>query len=100
MKSKSVSVTDYAPTARALEKIDATDASNIKWKFKIANFICKQQLPFMEMGPVCSLEEKHGVHLGTGYKNNKACAVFVNFIAQEEKPFWMLIQKPDFSVYK
>ena len=37
------------------------------------------------MGPICSLEEKHGVNLGTGYKNDKACAVFVEFIAQERR---------------
>ena len=74
MKSKAVSVTDYAPIARALEKKDTTTASNIKWKFEIAYFICKQHLPFTEMGPICSLEEKHGVHLGTGYKSDKACA--------------------------
>ena len=101
MKSKAVSVMDYAPIVRALEKKDATTASNIKQKFEIAYFICKQHLPFTEMGPICSLEEKHGVHLGTGYKNDKACAVFVEFIAQERRePFWMLFQKPDFSVYK
>ena len=34
----------------------------------------------MEMG---GLEEKHGVNLGTGYKNDRACAVIVEFIAQE-----------------
>ena len=37
------------------------------------------------MGPICGLEEKHGVSLGTGYKNDKACAVFVDFIAQERR---------------
>ena len=85
MKSKAVSVTDCAPIARALEKIDATTVSNIKRKFEIAYFISKQHLPFTEMGPICSLEEKHLVHLGTGYKNDKACAVFVKFIAQERR---------------
>lgn len=35
------------------------------------------------MGPICGLEEKYGINLGTGYKNDKACAVFVKFIAQE-----------------
>ena len=85
MKSKAVSVTDYAPIARALEKMDAITASNIKRKFKIAYFICKQHLPFTKMGPICGLEEKHRVNLGTGYKNDKACALFVEFIAQERR---------------
>ena len=37
------------------------------------------------MGPICSLEEKHGANLGTGYKNDKACAVFVELIAKERR---------------
>ena len=36
------------------------------------------------MGPICSLEEKHRV-LGTGYINDKVCAVFIEFIAQERR---------------
>ena len=27
----------------------------------------------------------HGVHLGTGYNNDKACAVFVELITQEQR---------------
>ena len=76
-----MSVVNYAPIARALEKMDASTASKIKWKF--VYFICKQYLLFTEMGPICSLEEKHGVNLGTGYKNGKVYAVFVEFISQE-----------------
>ena len=34
---------------------------------------------------LCQLEEKHGVGLGTGYKNNKACANFVHYIAEDQK---------------
>ena len=29
--------------------------------------------------------ERHGVNLGTGYKNEKACATFVDFIALEQQ---------------
>ena len=32
------------------------------------------------MSTLCELEEKHGVDLGAGYKNNQACAVFVDGI--------------------
>ena len=84
-RSKAVPAVDYAPIARALERMDANTASIMKRKFEIAYFICKQHLPFTEMGPICGLEEKHGVNLGTGYKNDKACAVFAEFIAQERR---------------
>ena len=37
------------------------------------------------MAPLCALEEKHGVDLGSGYKNDKACATFVEYIAQQQR---------------
>lgn len=37
------------------------------------------------MAPLCELQERHGVDLGTGYKNKKACATFTDFIALEQK---------------
>ena len=37
------------------------------------------------MAAVCELEEKHGVDLGAGYKNNQACATFVDYIAQSQR---------------
>ena len=30
-------------------------------------------------------EENHGVNLGVGYKNSHVCAMFVSFIAKEQK---------------
>ena len=37
------------------------------------------------MAPICELEEKHGVILGSGYKNDQACATFVGYIAQIQR---------------
>ena len=37
------------------------------------------------MAPLCQLEGGHDVNLGTGYKNNQACAQFVEFIAKVEQ---------------
>jgi len=37
------------------------------------------------MVPLCQLEEKHGIRLGTGYKNDRACANFVHYIAEDQK---------------
>ena len=49
----------------------------IEYQAEIQNSLlyCKQRLPFTEMGPICSLEEKDRVNLGSGYKNDKACTV-------------------------
>ena len=43
------------------------------------------RLGLHEMEAVCELEEKHGVNLGTGYKNNQACSTFVEYIAQSQR---------------
>jgi len=74
-------VTAYAPIAKALIMMDARTAETQKKKFKIAYFLCKENLPFIKMAPLCQLEEKHNVKLGTSYKNDQACASFVQYIA-------------------
>ena len=33
------------------------------------------------MKVLCELEERHGVDLGRGYKNDRSCATYVEFIA-------------------
>ena len=42
-------------------------------------------MAFAKMGVLCKLEERHGVDLGQGYKNDKACASFVDYIANEQR---------------
>ena len=47
--------------------------------------IAKENLPFTKMKALCELEERHGAELGQGYKNDRACASFVEFIAREQQ---------------
>ena len=56
-----------------------------KRKFDIAYFVAKEHLAFAKMGPLCELQERHGIDIGTGYKNQKSCATFIDFIALEQK---------------
>ena len=84
-KSQSSDVTEYAPIAKALSTLDASSEQRLKRKFEIAYMLCKQNLPFTKMAPICELEERHGVDLGSGYKNDQACATFVGYIAQEQR---------------
>jgi hypothetical protein len=70
------------PIIRALYHIDSATLATVKRKFDIAYFIPKEGLPFTNMDPLCQLEERHDVNLGTGYKNNQACTQFVEFIAK------------------
>ena len=57
--------------------MDASTASNIKQKFYFKHLL------FTEMRPIYGLEDKHRVNLGTGYENDKACIMFIEFIAKE-----------------
>ena len=54
-------------------------------KFYISYMIAKEKLAFTKMKPICELEESLGVNLEMGHKNNHACAMFVSFIAKEQK---------------
>ena len=45
--------------------------------------LCKEKLAFSKMAAICEFEERYGVELGTGYKNKKVCATFVDYISQE-----------------
>ena len=74
---------DVAQIARALSTLDQDTASKLKRKFEIAYLICKEGLAFTKMSALCEYEEKHD--LGAGYKNNRACAVFVDYIAQAQR---------------
>ena len=84
-KSQGSVVVEYAPIAEILSTLDDNAERKLKRKFEIAYFLCKQNLSFTKMAPLCTLEEKHGIDLGSGYKNNKACATFVEYIAQQQR---------------
>jgi len=84
-QSSASDVTEYAPITKALSTLDARSEQRLKRKFEIAYLLCKQNLAFLKMAPICELEEKHGVDLGSGYKNDQTCATFVEYIAQEQR---------------
>jgi hypothetical protein len=84
-KQQGSDVTEYAPIAKALLTMDQSTQVILKRKFDIAYFIAKEKLAFTKMKPLCDLEEHHGVELGPRYKNDDACAMFVNYTAKEQK---------------
>ena len=84
-KQRSSNVCDYAPIARSLTQssVDANTREKTKRKFDMAYLIAKEKLAFTKMAPICELEERHSVDLGVGYKNNRACATFTEFIGRD-----------------
>ncbi len=47
--------------------------------------LAKEKLAFRKMASICELEERHGVNLGQGYKNDQACSAFIDFIASDQQ---------------
>lgn len=76
---------EYSPLARMLSKLETASEKRVKMQFETAYLIAKEGLAFTNMKPLCYLQEKHGVDLGVTYRNDLACASFVNFIAQDLK---------------
>ena len=59
--------------------LDSETEAKVKRKFEIAYLISKEGLAFTKMSALCQLEERHGVDLGVGYKDNQACTTFVDY---------------------
>eukprot|EP00731_Ephydatia_muelleri_P017065 Em0010g163a len=72
------------PIIQMIQNLDAETEARVKRKFDIAFFICKENLSFLKMGSLCELQTRHGVDLGEGYKNNKACTEFAHYIAEDQ----------------
>jgi len=85
-KMNAPSPLEYAPVAKAFihEKLDPAVKERLVKKFEIAFFLAKEKLPFTKFIPLCEMEVKHGMQIGSGYKNDHACASFVNFITLDQ----------------
>ena len=55
----------------------------LKKKFDLAYFMAKGGIAFNKMQALCKFEERNGVALGEGYKNDLDCATFTGFIGQD-----------------
>ena len=87
-KQHARNITEYSPIAAALlhlRLMDETTQARMKRKFDIAYMIAKENMSFTKMKAVCALEERHGADLGEGYKNDRGCSVFVEFIARDQQ---------------
>ena len=79
MSAQSSSVLDYTSIARVLTNLpmDEQSKQRTKHKFEILYVIAKEKLAFTKMKALCSLEERHGVDLGPGFRNDHACSTFI-----------------------
>ena len=59
--------------------MDTATMATTKHKFDIAYIIAKENMAFSKMALLCELQERQGVNLGSGYKNEKARTTFVDY---------------------
>lgn len=63
--------------------MQASDLANTKIKFDVAYFIAKEELPLSKFPKLLQLEERHGVTIGTAYRNDMSCSTFIAHIGEE-----------------
>ena len=71
--------TDILTGISSMQKVDV---ELTKKKFEVAYFIAKEELPLIKYKAILSLEEKHGVTLGNGYRNENTGGVFIDYISK------------------
>ena len=87
-RQQGVDIVEYSPTATALVSMDQAHSQTVTRKFEVAYMIAKQKLYFNKMRQFCELEEKHGVNLGEGCKDDNACAEHIAEDLQKHHKFF------------
>ena len=77
--------TEYVPIAKASSTMDKATTECMKRKFDVAYTIVKENLAFTKMKPLCELEKHRGAQLGQGYKNDRECSMFIEYIARDQQ---------------
>ena len=63
-----------------ISKMNKKDYERTKKKFDVAYFIAKEEMPIVKFESILSLEERHGVDIGTAYRNRNSGVIFVDSI--------------------
>ena len=75
----------YAPIAKALNRLPDDERERLKRKFDIAYFVASENLPYTKYPKICDLEARHGVQVGSAYRNENAGKEFVHYIAKSKR---------------
>ena len=84
-KATNQPVESYAPIARCLLVMDATQKVRMMHKFEICYVIAREGLAFLKYPALHALAERQGVELGSSYKRNDCASLFVHYIAEAQR---------------
>ena len=65
--------------------MDSAVRERVKKKFELSFVLAKEHIPFTKYPALHELEEKHGVDLGTTYKNRDSAKTFTHYIAESQR---------------
>ena len=85
-KSRNEPITSYSPIARSLlsSSIDPAVRERVKKKIDISFVLAKEHIPFTKYPAIHEMEERHGVDLGSTYKNRDSARNFVHYIQRRQ----------------
>ena len=84
-EASGLSLASYAPIAKAFNTLSEDERERLKVKFDIAYFIATENIAFTKYPKICDLEARHGVRLGSTYRNDIAGKDFVHYIAEAKR---------------
>ena len=90
-ESSELDPVSYALIVKAFNKLPEDERERLKVKFDIVYFVGTEKLPFTSYPKICELETRHGVQVGTSYRNENAGKDFMHYIAMAKRQ--VLLQK-------
>ena len=91
-----LSISSYAPIAMAFDKLSEGERERLKVKFDIAYFVAMEKLAFTKYPKICELEARHGVNVGSMYRNDVSGREFVHYIAEAKRKEILSLAKANF----
>ena len=68
-----------------LETLPEDELKKMQIKFDIAYVVSTQHMAFAKYPEICSLEARHGVNVGSTYRNVNSCKDFIHFWSMSKK---------------
>ena len=84
-KAHNQPIQSYAPVARALLTIDDAEKARMMKKFDVCYVLAREGIAFRKYPPICALEKRHGIELGTAYMWPDSAKIFTHYIAESQR---------------
>lgn len=88
-KASNQPLQSYAPIARCLLTMDTCQQTRMLHKFEICYVLAREGLAFLKYPAFHALAERQGVEIGSSYKRNDCAKLFVHFIAEAQRNFFL-----------